>query len=388
MTTTSKGADRQSVEKLLVELVGIPSVNPSLDGGSGEAGLADAVAAQLTVIGVPPTRQAVQEGRGNVVARLEGAPGTPVVVFEAHMDTVVLSGDAQARALRRGTRIHGRGACDTKGAIVAMLEALRLLRGRQHATVLFAATIDEEYGCLGVKRLVRDDHGIDLAVVGEPTQLRTAIAHKGVLRFRIRTEGTPAHGSRPELGANAIYGMGPVLDLLQTEVIPQLRRVTHPLLGSPSLSVTTIRGGAAENIIPDRCSIGIDRRVNPGEDVEAWLSELDQALAALRVAGIEIVREEPWYRIAPLDTPPDHRLPRAMQDARREILGLDDTPIGVTYGSDASVLVEAGVPTIVFGPGSIAQAHGDDEWVEIEDVARAAEVLAELAVRLASGRDL
>jgi len=206
MTTTSKGADRQSVEKLLVELVGIPSVNPSLDGGSGEAGLADAVAAQLTVIGVPPTRQAVQEGRGNVVARLEGAPGTPVVVFEAHMDTVVLSGDAQARALRRGTRIHGRGACDTKGAIVAMLEALRLLRGRQHATVLFAATIDEEYGCLGVKRLVRDDHGIDLAVVGEaplPARLRRPRRTPSPIRLRRPTRPglavAPAAAARPML---------------------------------------------------------------------------------------------------------------------------------------------------------------------------------------------
>lgn len=384
MTTGRKGADRNSVEKLLVEFVGIPSVNPGLDGGSGEALLGDAVAAQLTAIGLQPARQAIHDGRANVVARLEGARGTPVVAFEAHMDTVVLSGDAQARAVRRGTRIHGRGACDTKGAIVAMLEALRLLRGRQHATIVFAATIDEEYGCLGVKRLVRDDHGIELAVVGEPTQLRTAIAHKGVLRFRIRTEGMPAHGSRPELGANAIYGMGPVLDLLQTDVIPELGRITHPLLGSPSLAVTTIRGGAAENIIPDRCSIGIDRRVNPGEDIEAWLSELDQALGGIRTAGIEIVREEPWYRIAPLDTAPDHPLPRAMQQARHDILGLDDDPIGVTYGSDASVLVEAGVPTIVFGPGSIEQAHGDDEWVEIEDVARAAETLTELAVRLAN----
>jgi acetylornithine deacetylase len=305
-----------------------------------------------------------------------------MVAFEAHMDTVVLSGEAQAKATVRGHRLHGRGACDTKGALVAMLEALRILQGRAHATILFAATIDEEFGATGVRRLVQGDHGIDLAVVGEPTQLQTAIAHKGLLRFRIRTEGRAAHGSRPELGVNAIYGMGPVLDVLQQEVIPGLGRLRHPLLGSPSLAVTTIRGGAAENIIPDTCIIGIDRRVNPGEDVQGWLGELDRALESTGRSGVEIVREDPWFQIAPLDTPADHPLTRAMQEARHAVLGLDDSPIGVTYGSDASALVEAGVPTIVFGPGSIAQAHGDDEWVEIDDVARAAEILAELAVRL------
>ncbi len=384
MTTAAKAADRRAVERLLVELVEIPSVNPGLDDGPGEVALADAVAAYLTGLGLTPIRQRVKDRRANVLARVEGVPGSPVIAFEAHMDTVALSGAAQARAVRRNGRIHGRGACDTKGALVAMLEALRLLEHRSHSTIVIAATVDEEFGTLGVKQLVRDYPTIDLAVVGEPTRLRTAIAHKGVLRFRIRTEGVPAHGSRPELGVNAIYGMGHVLDALQKEVIPELRQVRHPLLGSPSLAVTTIHGGSAENVIPAACTIGIDRRVNPGEDVAAWLRRVDQVLDSLRAQNITLMREEPWFQIAPLDTPPDHRLPRAMQEARHIVLAADDPPVGVTYGSDASDFVEAGVPTIVFGPGDIEQAHGNDEWVELEDVARAAEILAELAVLLAS----
>ncbi len=383
MTTAAKAADRQAVERLLVELVEIPSVNPGLDGGPGEVALADAVAACLTALGLTPIRQPVTEGRDNILARVEGIPGSPVIAFEAHMDTVVLSGSSQACAIQRDGRIHGRGACDTKAALVAMLEALRLLKDRNHSTILFAATIDEEFGALGVKQLVREYPKIDLAVVGEPTRLQTAIAHKGVLRFRIRTEGVPAHGSRPELGVNAIYAMGQVLDVLQRDVIPELRQVTHPLVGSPSLAVTTIHGGSAENIIPALCTIGIDRRVNPGEDVAAWLGVLDRVLEGLRPQGIYVVREEPWYRIAPLDTLPDHPLPRAMQEARRRVLAVDDPPIGVTYGSDASDLAAAGVPAVVFGPGSIEQAHGNDEWVELEEVAQAAEILAEVAVLLA-----
>ncbi len=381
--TTAAMADRRAVERLLVELVEIPSVNPGLDGGPGEVALGDAVAAVLTSLGLTPIRQPVTDGRFNVVARVEGVRGSPIVAFEAHMDTVAFSGDAQARAVRRNGRIHARGACDTKGALVAMLEALRLLEHRPHITILFAATIDEEFGTLGVKQFVRDNPEIDLAVVGEPTRLQTAIAHKGLLRFRIRTEGVPAHGSRPELGVNAIYGMGRVLDAVQRDVIPELRQVMHPLLGAPSLAVTTIHGGSAENVIPAACTIGLDRRVNPGEDMAAWLRRVDQVLEGLRDQQIKVVREEPWFRIAPLDTPPDHRLPRAMQEARRLVLAIDDPPVGVTYGSDASDFVQVGVPTVVFGPGDIEQAHGNDEWVEIEDVARAAEILAELAVLLA-----
>jgi len=181
---------------------------------------------------------------------------------------------------------------------------------------------------------------------------------------------------------NAIYGMGQILELLQWKVIPELRQVAHPLVGSPSLAVTTIHGGSAENIIPARCTIGVDRRVNPGEDVTAWLGVLDRLLDGMRSHGIDVVREDPWYRIAPLDTPPDHSLPRAMQEARRRVLAAEDPPIGVTFGSDASDFAEAGVPAIVFGPGSIELAHGNDEWVDLDEVARAAEILAETAVLL------
>jgi acetylornithine deacetylase/succinyl-diaminopimelate desuccinylase-like protein len=339
------------------------------------------VAQHLETLGLVPIRQKVDGARSNVVAVLEGNAG-PVVAFEAHMDTVPTSGSAQARAERRDGRIHGRGACDTKGSLVAMLEALRLLGAvpaKARCTVVFAATIDEEAGVTGIRHFVSENPGITLAVVGEPTGLANAIAHKGLVRFRVRTLGSPAHASRPELGVNAVYAMAPVLEALQRDVLPRLATVEHPLLGHPTMAVTSITGGVAENVVPAECTIGIDRRLNPGEDVTTALSEVDAALDGPRGLGVHVVRDEPWFILPPLNTEKDHPLVLAMAKARRRVIAADDDVIGMPYGSNASWLSAAGVPAVVFGPGSIDNAHSDDEWVEIADVVRAAQVLAELA---------
>lgn len=373
------------VERLLVQAVDISSVNVEL-GGPGEAELAAMVAEHLEGLGLKATRQPADGGRGNVVAVLEGRL-SPVIAFEAHMDTVATSGSAQARAVRRAGRIHGRGACDTKGSLVAMLEALRLLQSvpaDSRCTVVFAATIDEEAGTSGVKQFIKDNQRLDLAVVGEPTGLANVIAHKGLLRFRIHALGSPAHASRPQLGVNAVYAMAPILEALQQEILPRLAAIEHPLVGHPTMAVTTIRGGVAENVVPAECTLGIDRRVNPGEDVTEALEMIDGALAGPWAPGIRVVRDEPWLVLPPLNTAPDNRLVIAMSEARRRVLGSEGDVVGMPYGSNASWLSAAGVPTVVFGPGSIDHAHTDDEWIEIADVVQAAQVLAELACILAA----
>lgn len=320
---------------------------------------------------------------------LEGKAGAPILLFEAHMDTVAASGVAQARATRRDRRIHGRGACDTKGSLVAMLEALRMLVSTaedSHCTVMLAATVDEEAGTTGIQQLIKDNPRIDLAVVGEPTGLANAVAHKGILRFRIHTLGSPAHGSRPELGVNAIDAMAPVLEALQRDLMPRLAAAEHPLVGRPTLAVTSITGGVSENVVPPECTIGIDRRLNPGESATEALSEVDAALSPLIARGINIVRDEPWFILPPLNTSPDHLLVKAMTEARRRQLGDPGGVIGMPYGSNASWLSAAGIPAVVFGPGSIDNAHTDDEWVEVGDVVRASQVLAELATILGHER--
>ena len=346
------------------------------------------VAAHLTTLGLDAIHQQVDGGRANVVAVLEGR-GKPVLAFEAHMDTVPTSGAAQARAVRRSGRIHGRGACDTKGSMVAMLEALRLLQAvpvSSRCTVVFAATLDEEAGTAGVRQFVKDNPRVDLAVVGEPTGLANAIAHKGLLRFRIRTQGSPAHASRPELGVNAVYAMAPVLEALQREVLPAFAALEHPLVGHPTMAVTLISGGVAENVVPAECTISIDRRLNPGEDVASALGAVDAALSGPWAPGVRVVRDEPWFSLPPLSTEPSHPLVIAMTEARRRVLGADDGVIGMPYGSNAAWMSAAGIPAVVFGPGSIDNAHTDDEWVEIDDVVRASQVLAELACILGSER--
>ncbi len=386
MTAQRFSADRHRVGALLEALVDIPSVNPVLDGGPGEVAIATAVEAELTAMGLTPERQFVAPGgRDNILALLPGGAGSPKVLLEAHMDTVTPSGRAQAAAERDGDRIVGRGACDTKGSLVAMLEALRLLESTEpdeRATVLFAAAIDEEVSGMGAEAIVARHGDIDMAIVGEPTGLELATAHKGVLRFTITAVGRPAHSSKPHLGVNAIHAMARVLDALESSYIPTLGEVSHPLVGSPTLNVSTIDGGTALNIVPASCEIGIDRRVNPGEDGAQILATIDGLLNRLLSEGTELIRSEPSLLTAALDTPTDHPVVTGLAAGRLAATGVESTPIGVTYGTDASFFGPAGIPSVIFGPGSIDQAHGDDEFVEIEEVAVAAEILAETTLAL------
>jgi succinyl-diaminopimelate desuccinylase len=222
-----------------------------------------------------------------------------------------------------------------------------------------------------------------MAVVGEPTGLDVATAHKGVLRFEIAAHGKPAHSSKPHLGVNAISAMAPVMMAIQSDYIPRLQDVVHPLVGPPTLNVSTIRGGTAQNIVPAECVISIDRRVNPGESPEAILAAIDSLLESLPSGDARVERRMPTLVTSPLDTAPDHPLVVALQCGREQVLGERGKPMGMTFGTDASLFAPAGISCVVFGPGSIDQAHSDDEWVEVEDVAKAAEILAEAMTSLA-----
>ena len=379
-------ADRTRVERLLVRYVGTHSVNPAIDGGAGEADLAGLLASDLRNWGFDARREPVHPGgRDNVVATLPGCDGAPVVMFHAHMDTVGLSGKATAEPISTGGNVYGRGACDTKGSLVAMVESLRLLaeiEADRRATVVLVGGVDEEVGGSGAQELAAAHPEIEMAVIGEPTSLEIATAHKGVLRLEIATTGIPAHSSKPHLGRNAIYAMGRVLETLQTGYLPALDPVGHPLAGPATLAVTIIRGGSGFNVVPAECVIGLDRRVIPGEDYEELLEEFDSLLAGL---DVPLERRDPILMTAPLDTPIDAPVVQALVKAREAATGSRPEPIGVTYGTDASALVPAGISCVVFGPGSIDQAHSDEEWVGIEETAQAAEILAQTALNLATG---
>jgi acetylornithine deacetylase len=249
--------------------------------------------------------------------------------------------------------------------------------------VLLLASVDEEYQYRGVLAFVEQGARVQAAVVGEPTGLRVVVAHKGCVRWRLTTRGRAAHSSRPEEGDNAIDQMAEALLALR-EHAARLGERAHPLVGRPTLSVGRIWGGTGVNIVPDNCTIEVDRRTIPGEEPADAQAELDATLAALRAKKpwVQVEREEPFIVDWALATPPEAKIVRAA-GAALAAAGRPAAPIGVPYGTDASKLWALGqAPSVVLGPGEIAQAHTADEYVPVDELVAAARIYAEIALRL------
>jgi acetylornithine deacetylase len=292
------------------------------------------------------------------------------------MDTVSITGMTIPPfdpVLRDGC-LYGRGACDTKGGLAAMMHAVAALKERSitpPCEVWLAAVVDEEFAFRGVLALC-DGLQAHAAVVAEPTSLRPVIASKGVLRWKIRTNGKAAHSSRPELGVNAISHMARIVSAFERDG-DVLAAKAHPLLGPATVNVGVIRGGVQVNFVPDSCEIEVDRRLLPGESADDVLAGYAAMLAGLK-AGHPLLDAEmsvPMIVDPALETKPDAQVAVVAQRVLQK-LGLDSTLAGVPYGSDASKLARHGVPAIIFGPGSIDRAHGAVEYVECDQVATAA----------------
>ena len=362
-----------SVQKLLRELVARPSINPTFLENrpdlTGEERVAEFLEDIANSAGIEVRRQAVLPGRKNLIARI--SPSGKVrkrIMLTPHMDVVPAPGSAFRPKVRNG-RMYGRGTCDTKGSVTAFFSAfLDLARNGplpRETEILFVGLVDEEFGQAGSRRLAEKGPVGDLAVAGEPTGLKVVSSHKGNLWLRLKTQGKSAHGSTPQHGRNAIAAMGPVLDFLFDEYPKILARKSHPLLGSPTLSVGKIIGGTQPNVVPDECTIDLDRRTIPGESEASVKKEMVKALKAKGIASPSfcLSRSVPCL---PLDTDPDLPLVRSFLRAAGK-----RKPTGVPYFTDASPIATGGTPALVFGPGNIAQAHSDDEWVELEQVERA-----------------
>lgn len=238
-------------EKLLRELIALPSVNPAFlpenDPRAGEQRMVDFLAATAAQSGLDIELQPVLPGRANLLARLSPREKTRSrIVLAPHLDTVNAADNLFTPREKNG-RLFGRGACDTKGSVATMMMALCELARQPfrpaQTEILFAGLVDEENGQAGSRALAGSRLRADLAIVGEPTRLQAVTAHKGDLWMIIRTRGLSAHGAQPELGRNAVHAMARVVDLLETEYAAQLRRHRHPLLGRPTINVGAIRGG-------------------------------------------------------------------------------------------------------------------------------------------------
>lgn len=359
----------------LSDLVAINSINPAYENGRPEADVAEYIERFFARRDVETFRQEVMPGRFNVVARLPGR-NAGRVVLEAHMDTVSINGmtiDPFDPVIADG-RLYGRGACDTKGGLAAMMHAVADIKESSitpPCEVWLAAVVDEEVAFQGVLALC-DGLEASAAIVAEPTEMRVIVASKGVLRWKIRTRGKAAHSSKPHLGINAIDHMVAILAKLQHES-KSFATTSHPLVGPATLNVGVIRGGVQVNFVPDSCEIEVDRRLIPGEDPERVLQSYSQLLANLKTEYplLDAVMEPPMVVDPALETDVDSKVSRVAREVLAE-LGFDATAAGVPYGSDASKLARSGVPSIIFGPGSIDRAHAAVEYVECDQVVQAA----------------
>jgi acetylornithine deacetylase/succinyl-diaminopimelate desuccinylase family protein len=371
-----------AIIQTLAELIRIESVNPAYNPKSSESAIQNQVAKFFHDRGIQAWEQEVLHGRSNVIAKIPGTDSTGRIVFEAHCDTAGVDGmsippfDSQIR----GGRIYGRGACDTKAGLAAMMHAIADLKQantQPRCEVWMASTIDEEHSYRGVLKLCEGIYAA-AAVVSEPTEMRMAIASKGCLRWRLTVKGKAAHSSKPRLGTNAIELMATVVQYLESHS-RELSSLKHALVGSPTLNVGRIHGGTQVNMVPDECWIEIDRRLIPGELPKEVFTSYRNLLNGLRASNpfLECCMEAPMLQDAPMETPVESQVVSCAGRVLKEA-GLDNSPIGVPFGSDASKFARAGIPSIILGPGNIEQAHTADEYVELEQLEKAFVVYRDL----------
>lgn len=380
-----------SLTDLLCQLIAIPSVNPMGRDLSGpeffETRMTEYLGTVFETLGVSYEIIEVVPGRSNVIARFDPAGATTTLLLDAHQDTVPVDGmtiPPFEPSVNDG-RVWGRGASDVKGGLAAMLWAFaRLVREQPDgaANVIMSCTCDEEQTTLGISDLCTywETPGRskllttrpDGAIIAEPTELDVVVAHRGATRFRILTGGRACHSSDPTQGINAIYRMAKVLNALEeyADALPG-HREPHALCGPSTISVGRIYGGASVNVVPDECAIEIDRRLIPGEDPEEARAGIREFLDS-RV-DFKLTYEEPWLTSPTLNDDDNEWLSSSLLEVIAEIDGPHQA-VGVPYGTHASRTCGGGVPSVVFGPGSIAQAHTKDEWIEIDQLEKAAEV--------------
>jgi acetylornithine deacetylase len=362
---------------LLGQLVSIDSVNPDLvPGANGERDVASFVASWLREHGLEVHVEEALYGRPNVVAVAKGTGGGRSLMLNAHMDTVGVSGmKAPFQPHLRGNRMYGRGALDTKGALAAfMLATARAGDMDLRGDVILTAVIDEEYASAGTDALVKKWKA-NGAIVGEPTNLEIVIAHKGFAWFEFETYGEAAHGSRPDLGIDAIVKMGKVLNGIEQMADRLSRSQSHPLLGTGSVHASIIEGGQEFSSYPSLCRLSVERRTLPGEDLNAVEAEMRSMLD-------DLAKHDPEFKAAvsrklargALEVSADAPLVQTLSRQLRHVTGQPPKLAGMAGWMDSAILAAAGIPSVIFGPAGEG-LHADVEWVDLGSVAQCHEVV-------------
>jgi acetylornithine deacetylase len=381
---------RSDAVGLTRELVRIDSRNPSLvAGGPGEANVAQALASVLDTWGFRVELMDAAPGRPNVIARI-GTPGARSLMFNGHLDVVGIDGMIHdpwsADANGQADRLYGRGSSDMKAGIAAMCSAAARAGERElNGEIIIAAVVDEEYESIGTRSLIERGVRADGAIVTEPTRLAIMPAHLGFVWADVTTHGRAAHGSRWDIGVDAIRHAGILLaelDRMDDEELPMRR---HALLGRPSVHASLISGGTGMSTYPDSCTVRIERRTIPGESPEAVRRELESACSRARSRQPKFRADvDVTFSQEPSDVAVDAPIVRALGQAL-DACGDGVRIEGMTARTDAALLNAAGIPAICFGPGDISLAHAAEEWVPVSEIERATNVLAQLVTEWFGG---
>lgn len=369
--------------ELLRQLVSINSVNPDLvPGGAGEAAIGDFCGGWLAERGFTVHRLEEHPGRPSIVGVAKGTGGGRSLMFNGHYDTVGIAGyDGDALDPRvEGGKLFGRGSFDMKGGVAAMMvAAARAKAKRVRGDILVACVADEEYASFGTEEVVRHFKA-DAAIVTEPSHLEITIAHKGFAWFDVIVGGRAAHGSRPELGVDAIAKAGRFLAALEDHDRKLRNSPTHAILKSGSVHASKIEGGAEMSSYPARCRISLERRTIPGETPETVQAELE--------AIIEVIAaRDPDFRATvvaglargPFEVPESEPIVATLDRVATKALGRKPTRRGEPFWTDCAILKEAGIACVMFGADG-AGAHAATEWATVESVRQLADILTETAV--------
>jgi acetylornithine deacetylase/succinyl-diaminopimelate desuccinylase family protein len=368
----------EGIAELVSALVAIDSVNPDLvAGGAGEEEVALYVAGWMRDAGLDVEIDEAAPGRPSVVGIARGSGGGRSLMLNGHLDTVGVEGmERPFEPVVRDGRLYARGGYDMKAGVAAcMLAAKRLASDDLAGDVIVAAVADEEYASIGTQSVLKRWRA-DAAIVTEPTALRVCVAHKGFVWAELETAGRAAHGSRPAEGVDAITRMAPALERL-AELQGELdARAGHDLVGPGSVHASLIEGGQELSSYPARCVLSLERRTEPGEDVDVVRRECETLVEEIEDARVRIGLVRP-----PFSVDPDADVVRIVARAAERVTGRPAELYGESYWMDAALIQAAGIPTVVFGPGGEG-AHSVDEWVDLASVEACAEGLVAAAHEL------
>lgn len=373
---------REEIARLAWKLVSIPS-----HADVGNHAVAKWLTDFLRQEGCPTEIQPLEDKKHvNLLSWLPGRSNTVRLLLNGHLDTVPPSFNMQTPKILNG-KLYGRGAVDMKGAVAAMSLALvavnRAGLSLKHG-VMLSAVAGEEIGGIGTKAFLDTGRRPEMAVIGEPTQLRFVTAHKGIEWIELRFKGKASHASHPETGANAIIAACRAINALDEAAFRTTASAQHSLLGAPTINIGAIHAGTIPSVVPEQCTVRIDRRWLPGERIEKITEEIsmiaEQAAHSVPGVRVDLIRMDETRHCRPMETPISHPLVTTMQSVLADV-GLPSDPCGAPFGTDASWLTAYGIPSVVCGPGCIAQAHSANEYIALDQMWTAVEIYLRAILR-------